>query len=360
MVKVSVIIPVYNVEKYLEECLDSVINQTLKDIEIICVDDGSTDTSFKILQQYKKNDNRIKVFHQKNKGAGAARNNGIRHAEGKYLAILDADDIYDVSMLEKMYCKSEELNLDINICRCRHLNNQTMGLEAMNWTLRTDYLPCKIFNKDDIPEHIFGFCIGWSWDKLINRKFVTKNRLKFQNLRSTNDMLFVFMSLVLADRISYIDEVLCTHRYNTKTQLSETRDKDFFCFIKAIYELQRQLKKHNLYNKLEQSFVNWNTEFCFWHLNTISNLNALVLKQILIDKVFPKIDAYSKEKDYYYNINTYNRIQEFKAAFKVHKKEQLQNVFSVRNSDDKSHKVVTVSGIKFKFRNKNKKTEYTS
>ena len=108
MPKVSVIIPVYNVEKYLHECLDSLLNQTLKDIEIIAVDDGSTDSSLKILKDYAKKDKRLKVLTQENKGAGAARNLGMKHATGSYLSILDSDDYFDHSMLELLYKKAEK------------------------------------------------------------------------------------------------------------------------------------------------------------------------------------------------------------------------------------------------------------
>ena len=90
--KISVILPVYNVEKYLRQCLDTIIGQTLKEIEILCVDDGSTDNSAKILEEYAQKDQRVKVFTQKNAGAGAARNLGLRHASGKYLSFQDSDD----------------------------------------------------------------------------------------------------------------------------------------------------------------------------------------------------------------------------------------------------------------------------
>jgi glycosyltransferase involved in cell wall biosynthesis len=95
MPKVSVIIPVYNVEAYLRQCLDSVVNQTLKDIEMICVDDGSTDSSAEILKEYAKKDERIRVLTQSNSGAGAARNAGLVSAKGKWLYFLDGDDFID-------------------------------------------------------------------------------------------------------------------------------------------------------------------------------------------------------------------------------------------------------------------------
>src|SRR5574344_179901 len=101
--KISVIVPVYNTEKYLAESLDSVIRQTFKDIEIICVDDGSTDNSSNILSKYAKKDSRIKVISQKNQGVITARNNAIKQAEGDYIYTLDSDDVIDETTLEKSY-----------------------------------------------------------------------------------------------------------------------------------------------------------------------------------------------------------------------------------------------------------------
>ena len=114
MVKVSVIIPVYNVEPYLKQCMDSVVGQTLKDIEIICVDDGSTDNSLDILREYAAEDSRIQIIEQKNAGAGAARNNGMRYATGKYLSFLDSDDFFERNIAwqrithENTFCLTKE------------------------------------------------------------------------------------------------------------------------------------------------------------------------------------------------------------------------------------------------------------
>lgn len=110
-VKISVIIPVYNVEKYLRECLDSVVNQTFKDIEIICVDDGSTDKSLEILQEYKRKDDRFVILQQRHSGAGAARNYGLKLAEGKYIQFLDSDDYFEPTLLEELYTRAENLAL---------------------------------------------------------------------------------------------------------------------------------------------------------------------------------------------------------------------------------------------------------
>ena len=112
-VKVSVVMPVYNVENYIEECLDSLINQTLKEIEIICVDDGSTDGTLKLLYKYEEADSRVKIIQQQNQYAGVARNNGMKHAVGEYIIFLDSDDFFEKTMLEKMYNEAKRTEADL-------------------------------------------------------------------------------------------------------------------------------------------------------------------------------------------------------------------------------------------------------
>ena len=116
-VKVSVVMPVYNVENYIEECLDSLISQTLKEIEIICVDDGSTDGTLNLLYKYEKSDTRVKVIQQQNQYAGVARNNGMKHAVGEYILFLDSDDFFERTMLEKMYNEAKRTEADLVLWR---------------------------------------------------------------------------------------------------------------------------------------------------------------------------------------------------------------------------------------------------
>jgi len=123
MSKVSVIIPVYNTEKYLEKCLNSLINQTLHDIEIICVNDGSTDNSLNILNQYAQKDNRIKIINQENKMQGAARNAGTQIATGKYIGFVDSDDWIDLDYFEKLYSAATKYNLDIALATNVRISN---------------------------------------------------------------------------------------------------------------------------------------------------------------------------------------------------------------------------------------------
>ena len=124
-IKVSVVVPVYNAQAFLEQCLDSILGQTLEEIEIICVDDGSADESGDILEEYRKRDSRVAVYHQKNQYAGVARNLGLRYAKGKYVIFWDSDDFFEKEALELLYKKAEEDQADICICGARKYNQET-------------------------------------------------------------------------------------------------------------------------------------------------------------------------------------------------------------------------------------------
>ena len=347
MPKVSVIIPVYNVELYLRQCLDSVINQTLQDIEIILVDDGSTDSSLSICNEYANKDERITVLQQRNKGAGAARNKGLKIAKGEYLSILDSDDYFELDMLEVMYNQAKKDDLDILICDSQDFEMHSQRI-CNNTSVRKELLPDKkIFCYLDIPKYVFGFCVGWSWDKLYKRDFVINNNLKFQNLRSTNDMFFVFMSLVLAKRISYIDKILVTHRQNRPNQLSKTRDKDPFCFIDAIYALKKGLEKIKLYKLLEQSYINWTLDFCIWQTKTISTPAQEAVIKKLKRETFHRLKMYNKAENFFFNKDAYEWLKSIAPNQYIYNRE-VERLFSIKNSKDRKHKIITVLNIQIK------------
>ena len=126
MVKISVLIPSYNVEKYIRECLDSIVNQTFEDMEIICIDDRSTDSTLDILNEYALKDSRLRVYENKeNKGVSYARNYLLNLAKGKYIFFMDSDDYLELDALEKAYNLTEEKSLDILMFKIRHFNNKT-------------------------------------------------------------------------------------------------------------------------------------------------------------------------------------------------------------------------------------------
>lgn len=280
--EISVIIPIYNGEKYLKECLDSVINQTFKDIEIICVNDGSTDDTSKILNFYSKKDNRIIIINQPNSGAGAARNNALKIATGKYLSILDADDIFETNMLEIAYHKAEKFKADITVYSCDVFSKNSTTF--CDWGINRKLLPSfEPFCISDVKKDVFRLFVGWTWDKLIKRDFICKYNLKFQEQRTTNDALFMFDAIVLAKSIVTIDSVLAHHR-DHETSISNTREKSWWCFYDMLIALKSDLIRFKMYDKLKIDYLNYAMNFALWHLDTLAEPSHSLLLNKLKDE----------------------------------------------------------------------------
>lgn len=250
---VSVIIPVYNVEKYLRQCLDSIINQTLKDIEIICVDDGSTDKSLEILREYCEKDNRIKILTQKNKYAGVARNNGLKIATGKYLSFLDSDDWFDLNMLEEMYNKAEKDQSDIVICGWYNYNNITKSIIKVV-TFEQRFLSKSPFKPQEFPNDLFTIGKSNPWTKLFKREFFIENNLLFENCKVCNDMTCVCTALAIANKISIINKPFIFYRNNQTTNLSSKRLKNRDSVLYAVKQLENNLIRLNLYEYFKEAF----------------------------------------------------------------------------------------------------------
>lgn len=307
-IKVSVIVPIYNVEKYLSKCLDTIIDQTLKEIEIICVDDGSTDGSAQILKEYEKKDKRIKAFYRENHGAGAVRNFGMQHAHGKYLSFLDSDDFFDKSMLEKAYTKAEECQAEIVVFRSDQYMSETGEYKNALWTLRMQEVPPYApFNHRQMTDNIFKVFVGWAWDKLFLKNFVDEHHLYFQEQRTSNDLLFVFSSIAVAKKIAVIDEVLAHQRRDAKDSLSKTREKSWDCFYHALTALRDRLKDEKMYDEVERDYINYALHFTLWNLNSLAEPTHSMLKKKLLEEWFEDLGIKGKKREYFYNKSEYNQ-----------------------------------------------------
>ena len=308
---VSVIIPVYNGHDHLRHCLDSVTAQTLREIEIICVDDGSEDDSVDILNEYAKKDPRILVIRQSNGGAGKARNTGLKSAGGKYLSFLDSDDFFEPQMLEHAVNKIREDKADFVAFRCDQYLEDTDKFKNIRYSLKEDHLPPYTpFTYREITDNVFRAFVGWAWDKLYDRSFVLKNGLTFQEQRTSNDMLFVFSALVAAKRISWLDEVLAHQRRNNMESLSNTREKSWFCFYDALAALRSFLRERGVYGELERDFINYALHFSLWNLNTITGDTYSVLYNKLKDEWFEDLGIAGKDKEYFYEEKEYRQYLE--------------------------------------------------
>ena len=239
--KVSVIIPVYNTEKYLRECLDSVVNQTLKDIEIICVDDGSTDNSLAILREYETKDGRIKVLTQENQFAGVARNHGMKFARGQYYAFMDADDCYLPEAIEKMFNLCEQNELDF-IKACFY--NLEIGKEPYDDKYSANgYVNKSAFYKIlSFPNDLLKLnqIVDVPWNGLYRASFLTEYGITFNNFRVINDHSFFVSCIIHARRAMVIKDHIAYHRINQASSLVGTKQKYYQCQIDNYY-LVRQI-----------------------------------------------------------------------------------------------------------------------
>ena len=300
MIKVSVVMPVYKAEAFLDDTLESVEKQTLKEIEIICVNDGSPDNSLEILKRHAANDGRIKIIDKPNEGAGAARNAGLRAATGEYLSFLDCDDLFESDMLEKAYAACKEKDADICIFRCDMFDDETGKTSSGAYALRKDYLPEKEpFAGRDIGDRIYFSTVGWAWDKLFRREFIVKNNIEYQNQRTTNDMLFVFSALSIAERIITLENVFAHQRRNSGSSLSVTREKSWDCFYHALTALEGFLKEQGIYKTRERAFINYCVHFSLWNLNSLYGESYHKLYDALRDEYLPGWEIEKYPDDYF-------------------------------------------------------------
>lgn len=310
MAIVSVILPVYNAEEYLEQCLDSVIGQTLTDIEILCVDDGSTDNSLKILREYEKKDSRIRVISQKNAGAGAARNTGLCQAQGEYLSFLDSDDFFEPNMLELAYQSAEKYNTDFVVFNSDQYHMDKQEFVSVPWVLRMrDIPPYMPFSHRQLTDNVFKTFVGWAWDKMYRRSFIMEHNLRFQEQRTSNDMLFVFSALVVAKRIAVVNQVLAHQRRGGSGSLSVTREKSWHCFYDALTALKERIQAEGVFWELEKDYINYALHFSLWNLNTLKEPTYGLLKDKLCKEWFQALGITGKPADYFYNRKEFEQYQ---------------------------------------------------
>lgn len=262
--EVSVVIPVYNVENYLRLCLDSLINQSLREIEIICVDDGSTDSSPEILREYAARDARIQIISQKNGGPGNARNHGLSIARGNYTAFLDADDWFERDMIMAMLNTARKTKSDITICRAERFDDLTGQALDSAWMLKERYLPGLVFSPGEIAEHLFQFTYGMVWDKLYSTLFLKNKGLVFPALCCAEDTAFVYKSLLVAERIAVLPEVKVHYRVNRRSSVSNSFVRQPGAPFKAFGYVKEYLDVLDGGEKYRQSFLNWAMEYLVW------------------------------------------------------------------------------------------------
>ena len=258
MIDISVVVPVYNVEDYLRQCMDSVVDQTFENIEIICINDGSTDSSLEILKEYERTDSRIRIITQKNQGLGAARNNGLKLAKGKYICFLDSDDYLELDALEKLYnnavsnqsdavlFKFQKFGIDNNI----HRRGIEFRIDDIFGDIDYDNFT---FTYNDAKRHVlnsaFSACL-----KLYRKDFLDSyDDFLFPENISFEDIPFHVKVMLRASRLSFVPGFLYNYRSNDESLLNSTANGfDMFEIVDMVEEF---LRKNGYYDELENQFI---------------------------------------------------------------------------------------------------------
>ena len=228
--KVSVIVPVYNVEKHLKECVDSIIHQTLKDIEIIFINDGSPDNCENILNQYEKDDSRITIVCQENQGVSIARNNGLKKAAGKYRYIMDSDDFLDKEALEQMYNKLEHDNSDLVLIDWYEYFDKDNKKQVRNNTALGE-------KRDFYPYSVWGFMFS-------NSLLKQHPDIAFpEKAHPVEDTTFAFMIFCVAEKFSYINKPLLYYRQHTNMVMEQIKGSKAEQYIQSNIICLNELKQ---------------------------------------------------------------------------------------------------------------------
>lgn len=250
MIKISIIVPIYNASKYLNKCINSLTGQTLKDIEILLINDGSTDKSEEIINSFV--DKRIKYYKNKNQGIGKTRNFGIDRAKGKYLMFVDSDDYIDNDMCRKMYAKAEKEKLEVVICDFyRDTNRELEPVTIKNFKNTT---------LKENPNLLLDINLA-PWNKLYKKDLIDKNSIRFEEELKYEDAPFVVNSLANAKKIGKVNDYLsyyCIHG-NSETTI---RDKRIFDILEIIKILRNILgKKEYIKEQLDHLTVRMITNY---------------------------------------------------------------------------------------------------
>jgi glycosyltransferase involved in cell wall biosynthesis len=307
-VNVSVIIPMYNAADYIKPCMESLLAQTLQEYEIICVDDGSTDETVEIVEEYREKNERIQVIRQSNLYAGAARNAGLKKALGEYVIFLDADDFFEEKMLEIVYNKAKLTDADVIIFDGRTYNTVSGEYKEVNHYLQREMIPKKdVFNRTDFPEkNLLSITNPAPWNKMFKKQFVEENKLHFQSLSNTNDAYFVLTALSRAEKIATVKERFVNYRINRPGSTQAGKRKAPYCFIDAYEAVYKQLQQWNIYNDVKKGLTDVFLSTCNFSLGSHrDNRIKMEIARRLKESFLYTTGELEQPEDYYRNHEHY-------------------------------------------------------
>ena len=321
--QVSIIVPVYNVENYIERCLNSLVNQTFKDIEIITINDGSTDKSLELINKYVKEDIRVSVIDLGDEGVSYCRNLGVEKANGKYIMFVDSDDWIDSNMIEAMYKKAEENKLDLVMCSYIREFKDHSKEKIFNLPEEIIYKEDKVKNellrklvgpiKEELSNPEMLDALGTVWGKLYRTDILKENKIKFVDLKeigSAEDTLFNIFTFNYLSKVMFLNKPMyhywrdnpksVTSQYNPK--LKEQR-KVFFKYISDFIKENNfgQVFKEALNNRICTSVLGLGLIECSKN-NKISRINKIKNIKKIINEEYIR-NAYKNLELKYFSIH---------------------------------------------------------
>lgn len=284
MLKLSVIMPVYNSEKYLEKTISSVLEQSLKELELICIDDGSDDGSLQILQQYAEKDNRVKIIRQPNRGQGTARNKGIEAAAGSYLTFIDSDDFIEPEMYERLLNSACLYNADISLCHITKYDEQTKTQKKFRMLKKcslTDGLPVwqdmqpaeGILSPEEIRQTVL-VSPHYSCNKIYRTSFIKEKQIKFAPGKLYEDVMFGLRALLEATTVSYVNIFSYCYLIRKQSSVRTFSDRHFYIYT-VFSEISEYLKENGLTRELKENFIFFVYSNIKWHYRFVPPLHRL-------------------------------------------------------------------------------------
>lgn len=308
LVKVSVIVPVYNVEDYIRECLDSLCYQTLVDIEIICINDGSTDKSLEILREYESKNPKITVYSQENKGLSGARNAGMKHATGEYIYFIDSDDMLIPTALERMYSVSKRRSLDILLFKLINFDDETKEKSKSRYydmKFLKEKVGEDIFSHEDVGNDLFRIAVTIQ-GKLFKRELIED--MQFIEGLIFEDNPFFIESFFRAERVYFLDEYLYLKRERSGS-ITSTHNEQFLDYISISNILIDICKRYGVYEKYKEGLYSKTLGNVYFRFSEVDDEFK--------DEYFQKIKQdFTDKKDEYDNDDVFqNGSERYKEIF---------------------------------------------
>lgn len=292
--KISVILTVYNTEDVLRETLDSIFGQKMRDFELIVIDDGSTDGSLDILNEYAAKDARMTVVSQENQGVSSARNLGLSRASAPYTLILDGDDVFVPDMFGSLVATAEREGADVTIGACCEYDTETHRCFPMNYALKLDMLPPDrlSFTPAEVSGVLFEAFMGWPWDRLYRTELLKSSGLTFPQLPNSEDGPFVYEATVRANRVAIVPYILVWHRSNRAGSISNSRLANPEAFYDATLMIKSFLKSEpGRWEMYEKSFLNWAFDYALWNATSLPDGEVRAgLERKIVEGGFPELE----------------------------------------------------------------------